>query len=968
VGPDEQQGVPVPALAGREPLLGHQPVRPRQLAGVALIVVTIAALGSAAEPARHWSFVAPQRPIPPTVDNPAWARNAIDLFVLSRLEREGLSPSAAADRPTLVRRLSLDLVGLPPQPADVDAFLGDRNPGACERLVDRLLASPRFGERLALQWMDAARYADTHGYHEDYHRDMWPWRDWVIGALNDNMPFDRFTIEQLAGDLLPGASNSQVVASGFNRNHGVTASGISEEYRVEYVLDRLRTTGTVWMGLTIGCAQCHDHKYDPLSQEEFYGLFAYFNSITDKGVENRSGNVDPLVKAIPPAQLNLERTLSREIGVLERQLQQRADLAGSLVARWEQQLDKDGKKPLKLPSGAVVHCPLDEQQGNRVAAGLADGRTGRVHGQPAWDSGQVAGGLKLDGKTYIDLGDTAGFERTDAFSYGAWVRASGGGAIIARMDDAAAYRGWDVYLTGKGVEVHLVHRWPENSVHMISKSPLPSDRWTHVFVTYDGSSRAAGCRLYFNGKLQPVNVTHDKLTGSIRTDKPLHIARRNPGGTLAGAIDDVRIYPRALVPEEVSALAGQDAISPILAIAPERRTKQQRQTLARAYLALHDATYRKIAGRLAGLRSELAAAGTNRPTVMVMQEMKQPRPTFVLLRGQYDQQGVAVKPGVPAFLPPIAADAPANRLGLARWLVDPRNPLTARVAVNRLWQLAFGTGLVRSSEDFGTQGEPPSHPKLLNWLAGEYVRTGWDTKAMLKLIVTSATYRQSSRVTGPLQVRDPDNRLLARGSRHRLPAELIRDAALSAGDLLVEHLGGPSVKPYQPAGLWRETSNRGYTQSGGAALYRRSLYTYWKRSVPPPNMSALDAPNREVCTVRRQRTNTPLMALVLLNDSTFVEAARGLAARVIRQARPDARARLAFVLVTARVPDADELAVLRDLLAEQSARFRGNPAAAKALLGVGESPRDETLDAVEHAAWTTVCSVILNLDEAITRE
>ena len=925
---------------------------------------------AAAEPGSHWSFVPPRRDTPPAVRDVAWPRNAIDRFVLRRIEEAGVRPAAEADRRTLIRRLSLDLLGLPPTVEEVDAFLADHGPGAYERLVDRLLDSPRLGERLALQWMDVSRYADTHGYHEDYNRDMWPWRDWVIAALNDNMPFDQFTVEQLAGDLLPAATPQQVIATGFNRNHGVTASGISEEYRVEYVLDRVRTTATTWMGLTIGCAQCHDHKYDPVTQEEFYSFFAYFNSVTDKGVENRAGNVDPLVEVVPLGQQAIETRLAEAIKHLEDRRERRLEGVDARVAAWERGLPRQAARRVAVEGPLLVHCRLDERDGQPVSTGLPGGKTATIQGRARWVKARVGGGLELDGRSCLVLGDVAGFERTDAFSYGAWVNPGSGGALVARMDDAADYRGWDVYLSGRRVEVHLIHKWPGNAVHLISKAELPSDRLTHVFVTYDGSSRAEGVGLYFDGKRQKVDVTRNRLTASIRTARPLHIGRRNPGGFLKGTIDDVRIYSRRLKPEEVALLAGTDGLDEILAVAAEKRTRSQRETLRRTYLALHDREYRRLTDQRDRRRRELDVLTKKRPTVMVMQDLKTPRRSFVLLRGQYDQHGVEVKPAVPGFLPGLAAGAPPNRLGLARWLVDPAHPLTARVAVNRLWQLSFGSGLVETGEDFGIQGQPPSHPRLLDWLATEYVRRGWDTKSLLRLIVTSATYRQSSRLTPTLRERDPANRLLARAARYRLPAELIRDHALACGGLLVEQIGGPSVRPYQPAGLWKETSNRGYVQDHGAALYRRSFYTYWKRSVPPPNMFALDAPTRETCTVRRQRTNTPLMALVLLNDPTFVEAARSLAGLVLGrgEAAIDRRIQRLFRRVTARVPEREELAELQRLLADQLARYRRDPAAAAALLKVGESSRDQRLDPAEHAAWTVVASVVLNLDEAITRE
>ena len=951
----------------------------------------------------HWSFIAPQRSSLPRVQDASWPRNAIDYYVLSRLQVAGLKPSPQAGKRTLIRRLSFDLTGLPPTLGEVDAFVADESPGAYEKVVDRLLASPRYGERMAVDWLDAARYADTHGYHEDYHRDMWPWRDWVISAFNSNMPFDQFTIEQLAGDLLPGATNSQIVATGFNRNHGVTASGISEEYRVEYVLDRVRTTSTVWLGLTMQCAQCHDHKYEPITQADFYRFFAYFNTITDKGVENRAGNVDPLIKVESPELSATLATLKQQALKVEQAKQRRALAVGSDVTAWEKQLAANGGiKKLEPTTGLHLHYPLDATKGNRVANATGKHGHGKLVGHAVWTTGRFGRALSFDGKAYADLGNAAEFERTDPFSYGAWVSPQGSGAVIARMDDAAAYRGWDLLVTGEQVEAHLIHHWPGNAIHMKTKAKLKYGQWTHLFVTYDGSSKASGLRIYFNGKLQATDITRDQLTKTIKTKKPLHLARRNPSAYFQGAIDDVRIYNRALTAAEVATLADANPAAAILTIANELRTQKQQDALRQYYLTNHDATFRQLSADLDKLRVQETATREKaaKLTLMVMREMKEPRSTFVLKRGQYDQHGEKVTAGVPAFLSvggtasPLRdglAIRPTDRLDLAKWLVSSTHPLTSRVAVNRMWQMIFGTGIVKTSENFGAQGELPSHPELLDWLATEFVRGtdwqsvlqqaplrrtdcqsvgGWDIKRMMKLIVTSATYRQSSKISPAAFTRDPENRLLARGPRFRLPAELIRDNVLAVSGLLVEHFGGPSVKTYQPDGLWKETSNRGYTQDHGSKLYRRSLYMYWKRSVPPPNMFAIDAPTRETCIVRRQRTNTPLMALVMLNDPTFVEAARALAQRAMAAGVGNTRNRIVrmFEITTARRPEAAEADVLLAIYQRQRGVFHKNNDAALKLLAVGESKRDEKLDATEHAALTIVANVILNLDETITKE
>ncbi|MCH2202257.1 MAG: DUF1553 domain-containing protein [Fuerstiella sp.] len=926
-----------------------------------------------AEWQEHWSFVPPTRPSVPSLSDTDWPKNTIDHFILARLQSAGLRPSSQADKLTLIRRLTFDITGLPPAPEEVSAFLADESSEAWENAVNRLLESPAYGERMALNWLDAARYADTHGYHEDYHRDMWPWRDWVINSFNSNMPFDQFTIEQLAGDLLPERTHDQVVATGFNRNHGVTASGISEEYRVEYVLDRVRTTSTVWLGLTMHCAQCHDHKYDPISQAEFYEFFAYFNSVADKGVENRMGNVDPILEVESPELSAKLATLTQQITRLEQARQRRdSEVAADASDSWEKQLSvQDGVRTIKSPEGLLFHYPLDAVGDDHVRNAAGKHGHGTLQGNATWTNGRFADALNCNGRAWVDLGDAAEFERTDSFSYGAWIFPGGDGPVIARFDGAVAGRSWDVVVAGKHVEARMVHFRPDDAIHVKTTEQLELGQWTHVFVTYDGSSRARGLRIYFDGRLQSVSVQRDALTGTISTETPLYIGRRHTSDFFPGAIDDVRIYGRCLTTAEVSTLADTNPAVPVLATAAENRTGKQRQVLRQYYLANHDAEYRQLSNELDRLRILENEVGdqAKKLTVMVMQDMTTPRETFVLKRGAYDQHGQLVQPGTPKFLPPLVGTSEPGRLTLARWLVTPDHPLTSRVTVNRLWQMIFGTGIVKTSEDFGTQGELPSHPELLDWLATEFVRVGWDVRQIVKLIVTSATYQQSSKISPASFDRDPENRLLSRGPRFRLAAEFIRDNALAVSGLLVQRVGGPSVKPYQPPGLWMETSNRGYDQDHGSNLYRRSLYSYWKRSVPLPNMFAIDAPTRELCTVRRQRTNTPLMALVMMNDPTFVEAARALAENAMTNAvLPLNRIEFMFTRATTRQPKAVESDVLLTVYERQRDVFGRNDDAALKLLTVGESKRNQMLDPGEHAALTTIASIILNMDETITKE
>lgn len=935
----------------------------------------------------HWAFVTPKSPELPAVKKQDWVRDPLDRFVLARLESEGLAPSKEADRRTLLRRVTIDLTGLPPTPEEVADFLADKSDDAYEKVVDRLLSTTRYAERMTLEWLDAARYADTHGYHEDYHRDMWPWRDWVINAFDENMPFNQFAIDQIAGDLIPNRTNRQLTATGFCRNHGITASGISEEYRVEYALDRARTTSTVFLGLTVGCAQCHDHKYDPISQKDFYRYFAYFNTVSDRGVENGEGNMRPRSPVIPAM---LEQKFNHDedrIASLERQMICLRDNVATRLASWEAKIaDRESWTP-DVDSALAVHIPFDEGQGNKITATgedtLADDGTttttasGTIEGSVAWGEGKRGGALKLDGTTQIELdeveqGDFASLKQAASFSFGAWIRPESDGAIFSRTNKASSYRGYDLRIASGHLSLRMASAWTISAIGVRTINKLPMGEWSHVFVTYDGTGQASGLTFYINGEPQKVDAPYDRLKGPIDVEDKwkLQIGHRHKYFGLKGMIDDVRIYRRTLSGTEVAQLAGRDPISPLVATAADKRSEEQQAKLEQYYLTHEDTDYLATIAEQKRLQEGIRLASAKLPTVMVMSEMSEPRDTFVLLRGQYDQHGDKVKAGVPDVLPPLPEGSPANRLGLAQWLVDPSHPLTSRVTVNRFWQMAFGTGIVKTSEDFGIQGDRPSHPELLDYLATEFMSNGWDMKAMMKRLVMSSTYRQSSVATAEMIARDKENRLLTRGPRYRLPAEVIRDNALFASGLLVEKIGGPSVKPYQPAGLWVEISNRGYTQDKGENLYRRSIYTYWKRAVPPPNLAALDAPNRETCTVRRQRTNTPLMALVLLNDPTFVEASRALAERAMTQGGSTPQGRLAkiFQLVLARGPVELEADVLMQFYERQLAVYRDDEEAATKLLSVGESKRNEELNLAEHAAWTCVASMVLNLDEAMSKE
>jgi hypothetical protein len=799
--------------------------------------------------AQHWAFVAPKKPAVPTVKNPAWVRNEIDAFVLNRLEREGLQPAPEADRATLLRRVTLDLTGLPPSLDELKAFLADTSPNAYDRVVERLLNSPRHAERLAQAWLDTARYADSNGFNNDEARTQWPWRDWVINAFQTNMPHDRFIVEQLAGDLLPDATLSQKVASAFHRNQVYNTEGgiIPEEYRVEYVADRVHTTATVFLGLSMQCARCHDHKYDPISQREYYQFYAYFNSVIDRPPHQpNAAPGQPFVRVPPLGYAGRLEQIEGRRGEIERELTEREAGAEKVVAAWEKTLTPEAIEKLST-AVSLFHLTLDGKD------------RGTPHGKPRWTPGKVGNALELDGTSHVEVADVPPLDRDTPFTLALWTNpgASTTGALLSKMDDAAAYRGYDVLLGNGKVVVHMVHHWSDNAIKVSTKKAITGPGWHHVVVTYDGSSKAAGLTIHVDGKAEPVEVLNDSLRGTIQTAKPFHLGKRQASLNLKGKLDDVRIFDRVLTADQVSALhQGQPVrlASDLFTIPADKRTAAQKAQVRRFYLERVDADYSRLQAEISDLARQKSSLETNLPVLMVMQDQPTPRETFVLKRGVYNQPGETVGLGVPGVLPTIPESAPRNRLGLARWLVEPGHPLTARVAVNRYWEMLFGVGIVKTVEDFGTTGEPPSHPELLDHLAVDFVQGGWDLRALLRKIVTSATYRQSSRMTPEQFARDPENRLLARGARHRLSAETIRDNALAISGLLTETLGGPSVKPYQPDGLWEDvTVGRGgkYVADQGANLYRRSMYTFWKRTCPPPTLMSFDAPNREVCLPRR---------------------------------------------------------------------------------------------------------------------
>ncbi|MFN9430543.1 MAG: DUF1553 domain-containing protein [Acidobacteriota bacterium] len=919
----------------------------------------------------HWSYVAPKKLAPPSSAAKKWAKGAIDQFVLARLEQDKLAPSAEADRTTLLRRLSLDLTGLPPTPAELDAFLTDRSPQAYEKQVDRLLASPRYGEKMALHWLDLARYADTHGYHIDSHRDMWPWRDWVIGAFNRNMRYDQFTVWQLAGDLLPNATREQKLASGFNRNHVINYEGgaIPEEYQTEYVIDRVETTGTAWLGLTVGCARCHDHKYDPIQQKDFYRMFAFFNNIAEKGLDGQKGNAAPVLKLPNELQATLEREMEEAIAGREKQMKE-ADVPGKML-EWE----KGRLEQLAAPARAELLAHYEMEGNFNEATGTY--RHGRYLGQPpAGNGGAVGQSAVLDAPARIEVPMPEALDGNKPFSIAFWFR---GGNKLEPMTI------WTQRTNGAGIEVGNDEVYSigdlRRGAHLLvtltdargarrvyeSLEAFPYNEFTHFVLNHQGEGRFA---LLLNGKPAAMRESGSQERIAFANRGPMVFEQ------MIGSLDELRIYGRVLSESEAHQLAVVEPVRYLLFHSGINRDKAQ-MDLLREYYLTYDAPeeLKALHKRLKQLKAERKQLEEQVPSAMVMSELDRPRESYLLRRGQYDQKGEKVEAGTPGFLPPMPAELPRNRLGLAQWLTAKDHPLTARVAVNRAWAMFFGTGLVKTVEDFGSQGELPSHPELLDWMAVDFVESGWDLKRLNKEIVMSATYRQSSAMRPELKEKDPENRLLARMSRFRLQAELVRDNALAVSGLLHPEIGGKSVSPYQPPGLWEEVaygaqfSAQRYVQSTGKDLYRRGMYSFWKRTLPPAGLAIFDAPDREKCVARRAVTNTPLQALALMNDVTYLEAARKLAERTLKEggAEEQKRLRYLFRLATSRYPDANELKLLTASVKEMKARYGANPLAAAKLIQVGES-KVEHRNAVELAAWMSVASAVLNLDEVVTKE
>jgi hypothetical protein len=948
----------------------------------------------------HWSFVPLKRPQPPAVRNESWVRNPIDRFVFARLDGAGLQPSPPADKTALIRRLTYDLTGLPPTPAEVDAFVANAAPDAYERLVERLLQSPRYGEHMARYWLDAVRYGDSHGLHFDNERSLWPYRDWVIDAFNRNLPFDRFTVEQVAGDLLPNPSREQLIATGFNRCNVTTSEGgsINEEVLVRYAVDRTEAVSTVFLGLTLGCAVCHEHKFDPITQKEFYQLYAFYNSAADNAMDGNALLPPPVMKLPTPNQEARLKVLDEQIALGRRNISEklaRIDYVDPATA---------GAAIAAAPNagGGGSNSAADEAQPNSTQAiepkefiWIDDElpRGAKPQGDTPWKfaaktEGQVLSGEKASTRTAPGLSQhffteaNPGLRIGDGdklFAYCYLDPANPPKTVMLQFNDGnwehRAFWGEDLIAFGAGDAPG--HR---------PMGPLPeTGKWIRLEV--DVAKVGLGSGSVLNG------WAFTQHGGTVWWDKA-GIVTRTPQGdsgfeSLAAWDAYERGQSKSTLPQPVQGAVKTD---------PSKRNDEQKKQIREYFLEnVNPKTkpiFEPLKAQLELVNKERAALDATIPSTMVMADMPQPRETFILIRGAYNKKGDKVNAGVPAVLTSMPKDAPPNRLGLAQWLTDPSHPLTARVTVNRFWQQFFGRGFVATANDFGSQGDWPSHPELLDWLSAEFIQplapasgergrgegssdapTPWDIKHLVRLIVCSNTYRQSSRVTPDLAKRDPENKLLARGPRFRMDAEVVRDMALAASGLLADKIGGRSVKPYQPPGLWEAvgflgSNTREYKPDSGDGLYRRSLYTFWKRTSPPAALMTFDAPSRETCTVRRPRTNTPLQALALMNDEQYVEASRQLARRMMTEAGSIPHDRLAhgFRLCAARRPQSRELDVLVKLYEQQLAHYQTDRDAAVKLLSIGESKRDESLDPSEHAAWTMMANLLLNLDETITKE
>jgi len=1024
----------------------------------------------------HWAFEVPTRPaMPHDIGSDPWVKNPIDSFILAKLKKEGLEPSPEADKPTLIRRVTLDLTGLLPTPDEVQAFVADSSADAYEHLVDRLLTQSTFGEQRARYWLDYARYADTYGLHYDNSRDIWPYRDYVIRSFNGNKPFDQFAREQIAGDLMPMKNLDPLIGSGYVRlgvssNEGGT---IPEELRVNIARERTEAFGATFMGLTVGCAVCHDHKFDPTTQHDFYALSAFFNNIDEKPFNDDRPVWAPVVRVPKADQADAYNRVLSHRSQLQEKLNAMQFDGGKSVGEWLA-FHKNPARAVST-SGLIVRLRLDEGRGDQLRNSAPNANAGSFKTttmKPEWgETTWLWPDFRMQSSTRVLLGQTADYEATHAFSAGGWFMFRSApfhpgsfGTLLSKMESTEHDRGWELSADENGtLTVALVHQAPkkgkpkkkeekkapaekplvakepfnyptpqdltkkdlasnkppeqlkaekeeeqrakakakakakaeakkkkseasatpdesltEVSVRVVAVKPLSLDNsWKHIFFTYDGSGRASGVKVYVDGVQVATRVLQDNLSqASIRTDAPLQLGWRNPDEHPAkdARYQDIRLYARTLAPDEVNRLPFEDYVAEIATHPSAEWTHDQSHIVTAFYLSYMDPTWQRIQREMAYLDEQLDRLSAGGDLTLVSSEKPTISYAHVLTRGVYTARTERVEADTPHFLPPLPADVPRNRLALAKWTTSPENPLTGRVTVNRMWYELFGTGLVETTEDFGIMGQRPTHPELLDWLAVEFHDSGWNVKHMYKLMVMSATYRQSSKANSKQLARDPSNVLLSRGARFRMDAEMVRDVALESGGLLVEKIGGPSVKPYQPPNIWEQVSyptsdTVRYVQEHADSLHRRSMYSYVKRMAPLPNMDAFDAPARDMVCTRRQRTDTPLQALVTMNDVQWVEAARALAERVIREAGPlpEERINRMSLILLARVPSPQMAAVLEKSFREMKEHFAGNPKDARSLVNLGETRRDSSIPEPELAAWTMVASEMLNLDETITK-
>ena len=928
----------------------------------------------------HWAFVKPQRATPPIING---VSNPIDRFIRARLNSMGLQPTAKASKELLLRRASLDITGLPPTPEEIDAFLADGSPNAFEKQIDRLLRSPHYGERMAADWLDLARYADTHGYTVDRMRDMSPYRDWVINAFNKNMRYDRFIHEQLAGDLIPNPNRNMIIATAFNRNHQQNMEGgiVEEEFQTEYVMDRTNTFGEAFMALSIGCARCHDHKYDPVSQKNYYQVFSFFNNVLEAGQISWNDDIPTPALPLPTEQQEAHiQSLQKNISEQEKETVSQYLLAGSRAKEWIEKGSYQTLQQQKIPAiGLSSHHTLDRTLSDRLDTskkGEMEHDWGSKGDKPVFTNGIHQQALQLNGDVYLDLNHTGVFRSADPFTIGMWIwipKKFKEGVIFHKADAERLYnfKGYSVSMKNNRFEIIMAHTAPSNAIIKQTLQEIPREQWIHLALSYDGSSKASGLHLFMDGKKMLTEVIKDKLYKDIiffnKNEPALQIGGWYRGsGFTGGKVDEILVYNRKLTSFEIGILAGKNSWSEIAKISPKDLNPSQQEMLTDYYAHVIDENVQKEMQSLHALRIALLDTMRSVKELMVMEEMSTPKSSYLLQRGQYDLRGEKVYPNTPEEIFRFPAGLPKNRYGLAQWLTHPDHPLTARVAVNRIWQQFFGTGLVKTSEDFGNQGSLPSHPELLDWLAVEFRESGWDVQHIIRLITSSETYQQSSIASASLRELDPENKWLARGPATRLTAEMMRDNALAAAGLINKKIGGPSVKPYQPSGLW-EINSANYVQDSTDAVYRRSLYVVTKRTVPHPTLSTFDASDRSSCLSRRQKTNTPLQALVLLNDPTYVEVAKVLGEQMAGMQDDKEAIRFAYRRLTARIPSEKELQLLLALRQKEFEKFSRQPEKAAGWLKTGLYRTNSELNKASIASNAVVASTILNSDAVITK-